>query len=37
MINDFSIIEFFKIAGPTFALMLIALALIVRIGTRSHK
>ena len=35
--SNFDVIEFLKFAGPTYALMLIALFLILNFGTRKKK
>lgn len=35
--NEFDVIEFLKFAGPTYGLMLIALLLILNLGTRKKK
>jgi hypothetical protein len=35
--NDFDIIRFLQFAGPTYGLMLIALLLILNLGTRKRK
>ena len=37
MIGDFDLIRVLQIAGPTYALMLIAVILLVHFGTRDRK
>lgn len=37
MINDFDLVKFLNTAGLIYLLMIIALALIIKIGTKSRK